>query len=197
MKQKLLKTMMLALMIVGGASAAWAEKFSPVADFSVRMNGSNTGYSWFKDSDEEFELNQSARIFGLQTYTVTDLAAAKKITLVLKGGSDKGTDAAAIWVFTKNDWTTSTPASDMETAFIATTGVTHGATGTTTDTYLMKNTTSNRSTTDGVKTCNFEITGEKLAKLKSVASGNTFTLLITNAISDVEGNKGTKRKYYA
>lgn len=188
---------MLALVMLGGASAAWAENFSPEVDYSVRINGDHTGYSWLKNSDAEFELKQSANIFGLQKYTVDNLAAAKKITFVLKGAADKGTDASAIWVFTMNDWSTSTPASDMETAFTATTGVTHGATGTTVGTYLMVNTTSNRSTTDGVQTCNFEITGEKLAKLKSVASDNTFTLLITNAISDVEGNKDTQRKYYS
>ena len=191
------KQLLLTFALLLTALPMLADNFSPTADYTVRLNGSKDAYSWFKNSDGEFELKQSANIFGLQTYTVTNLAAAKKITLVLKGESGKGTDASAIWVFTKNDWTTSTPASDMETAFSATTGVTHGSTGSTTSTYLMINTTSNRSTTDGVQTCNFEITGEKLAKLKSVASDNAFTLLITNAVSDVEGNTSTQRKYYS
>lgn len=185
-----------------GVTSAWATDFIPTQDVMFRTNDSNNGWNTNKwatnysypvsaTNGVEFAAKHSARMFVLQKYTVTDLAKATKLTLTLVGTS--GTDALAIWAFPTNEWSTSSNATTLATAVETVTGTALGTQMTSSSSsYLLKDGHTTKSTVDGKTTCTFEITGIPLTKLKMLANGNTFTLLITNKIND-----NGERKFYS
>ena len=201
-KQNYLKGLLAFLLLMVGAAPMLATDFNPTQDVMFRTNDSNNGWNTNKwatnysypvsaTNGVEFAANHSSRMFVLQKYTVTDLVKATKLTLTLVGTS--GTDALAIWAFPTNDWSASSSATTLATAVASVTGTALGAKMTSSSSsYLLKDAHSTKSTGDGKTTCTFEITGIPLTKLKMLANGNTFTLLITNKIND-DGD----RKFYS
>lgn len=200
MKRKLQYFLALLLM---GVTGAWADdaKFSPTAEAQLRTQDSNND-TWdnnyvktASDDVDVFEVNYRAGIFVLQTYEVDDLEAVKSLTLHLAGHKDFGTDAVAIWAFPTNEWTTSDEASTLAGYVNSTVGVDlHAESGSYSSTYLLKD-MHTISTSDGdYRLRNFTIDGTALQTLKSRASGNKFTLLITNRTTEIL--KHTGRKMY-
>ena len=197
-----LQFLLTALLLMVGVTSAWATDFNPTQDVMFRTNDSNNGWNTNKwatnysypvsaTNGVEFAAKHSARMFVLQKYTVTDLVKATKLTLTLVGTS--GTDALAIWAFPTNDWSTLSSASTLATAVETVTGTALGTKMTSSSSsYLLKDAQNTKSTVDGKITCTFVITGTALTKLKMLANGNTFTLLITNKIND-DGD----RKFYS
>lgn len=201
MKNLLLKTMVLALVLFGGAVSTWAEKISPDLEVLFRTNDANTAWNsgYPKEASEtnnEYEINYYKGFYALQKYTVENLAAVKKLTLNIAGPSAAGQDAVAIWAFSINDWTVSSDATTITNAVTTIVGLApHSSTGDATTNYLLNSCGSNRQTIDGVQYCHFEIQGEALTRLKASASGNTITLLVTNRTQDLKAN--SQRKYYS
>lgn len=195
MKQKLLKTMALALLAMCSVGT-WALDVTPTLDVLFRTNGNNDGWNdsnypkTASETNNVWEVVAKNRMFALQKYTVDNLSHVKKITLTVKNNS--GGDAMCIWAFSKNDWTASSSVSDIVTAYTNAVGVAPGATsGTVNTSYLKDDKNTNK---DGV--CTFIIEGTALTTLKNTASGNTFTLLITNKTSELLGST-TGRKFYS
>ena len=189
------------LLLLGGTSFAWAEKFSPEAEILYRTNGDNTDWnSGFpkvaSESNYTFEANYNAGIVGLQRYTVDDLANVSKLTLYLTGDKSHGTDALAIWSYPNNDWDASTSAATIAANVESTVGIAlHASEGTFSSTYLLKDqhtgSTSGTGDEENIRFRRFEITGAALDVLKSRATGNSFTLLITPKTSELL--KGSRR----
>ena len=204
MKNLLLKSMMLALVLLGGAVSVWAQKISPDLEILFRTNNDNNAWNsgYPKEASEtnnEYEINYFNGFYALQKYTVENLAAVKKLTLNIAGpssGSGAGQDAVAIWAFSTNDWTSSSDASSITNAVATIVGIApHVTEGNVNTGYLLNTCGQNRETTDGIQYCHFVIDGEALARLKSAASNNTLTLLITNRTDDLK--KNSKRTYYS
>lgn len=193
MKQRLLKTIALALTVLGGVGSVWAEDFTPTLDVSFRTNSTNNGWQdsnypkVASESNNVFECNAKNGMFVLQKYTVDNLARVKKLTLTLTNGS--GSDALAIWAFGNTTWTAVTSASDIVSAYTTAVGIAPRATeGENTTTYLLKDQKS--SVSSGVST--YVIEGTALTTLRNAASENTFTLLITNTTTALKTD--TKRE---
>ena len=189
------------LLLLGGASSAWAQRFSPEAEILYRTNGDNSAWnSGFpkaaSETNNEFEMKYYAGFYALQKYTITDLSSVTSLTLNIAGPSTKGTDAIAIWAFSDNDWTNNPTASELTAKVTTIVGIApHATTGDANTGYLLNTCGSNRETTDGVQYCHFVINGDALTSLKEAATGNTFTLLITNRTQDLKTD--TQRKYYS
>ena len=108
MKQKLLKTMMLALMIVGGASSAWGKVIYPSKMNNFRTNSSTptawTGGDWgspitIKDgaSLTQVEVNtQAANIWVLEQFVIPNIDKVTNITITQKKVEKSN---GAIWYF--------------------------------------------------------------------------------------------------
>lgn len=166
-------------------------------EICYRSDEANTGWkgTWEANStNTEYEINYYSGFFALQKYTVENLAAVKSLTVHIYGDTNKGHDAMAIWAFNDNEWTTSSDdASTLVGKVAEVVGIAPRATTGTANTPLV-NGTNNRYTADGVQHCLFVISGTALEKLKEAATGNTFTLLITNRTGDLMANH--QRKYY-
>ncbi len=177
----------------------YPETDSPIsaeAEICFRSNGTNDGWAnkWeANSSNTEYEINYFNGFFALQKYTVENLAAVKSLTVHIFGDASKGHDAMAIWAFGDNDWSSSSDASTLVGKVTAVVGVAPHASEGTPNTPLINGTT-NRYTADGVQHCLFEISGDALTTLKAAATGNTFSLLITNRTGDLLSNH--QRKYY-
>ena len=189
-KLQLLLTM---LLLCAGVNTAWGVDFTPTLDVSFRTNATNDGWhnsdypKVASESNNVFECNAANRLFVLQKYTVDNLARVKKLTLTLTNGT--GSDALAIWAFDNTTWTEETSVSDIVSAYTTAVGIAPGATeGDNTTTYLLKDQKS--SVSSGVST--YVIEGTALTTLRNAASGNTFTLLITNTTTALKTN--TKRE---
>lgn len=204
MKQRLLKTFVLVLAVLGGASFAWADAIAPTLDVYFRTSLSSETYSWSSgypkttsESNNEFAGNLRAGMFVLQKYTVPNLAAVKSLTVTMTGSS--GTDALAFWTFT-NDWTASTAVATLASAVNSAVGLslnTYGTPSSGTATKLVDGNTASKTTVDGITTCTFTISGDALTALKAAATDNTFTLLITNKTGDMSNDKSGDRKFYS
>lgn len=206
MKQKILKTLALGLLLVGGVNGAWADGITPTLDVFFRTNNANDGWNTNKYNnksypikgsdagDIEFAAHHSARMFVLQKYTVEHLDAVKSLTLTLTGSS--GTDALAIWAFDTNDWTESTTASTLASKVESIVGLALGSTsGSANTTYLKNQQNTKTEVATGINACTFVISGTALETLKANASDNTFTLLITNKVGEI--TTGSDRKFYS
>lgn len=206
MKQKLLKTLALGLLLVGDVNGAWADGITPTLDVFFRTNNTNDGWNtnkWNEKSypikgsaagDIEFAAHHSARMFVLQKYTVEHLDAVKSLTLTLTGSS--GTDALAIWAFDTNDWTESTIASTLASKVESIVGLALGSTSGSANTTYLKNEQNTKTTVaTNINACTFVISGTALETLKANASDNTFTLLITNKVGEITA--GSDRKFYS
>ena len=203
MKQKLLKTIGLALLCVVGASNAWAQtNISPTSDMFFRTSLSNSTYSWSSGypkangfglgtNTDEMAGNHRAGMFVLQKYEVANLAAAKSIVLHLHRVS--GGDAIAVWVFSTNDWSQSSDASTMATAVNTIVGLDLNKTGTPSNTPLVNGGSNNDDS-------QFTISGDNLTTLKNAATYDgttgTFTLLLTNKTADMSNSSSSDRKFY-
>ncbi len=206
MKQKLLKTLVLGVLLLGGANGAWADGITPTLDVFYRTNNTNDGWNTNKWNDKsypitgsaagdiEFAAHHSARMFVLQKYTVEHLDAVKSLTLTLTGSS--GTDALAIWAFDTNDWTESTDASTLASKVENIVGLALGSnSGSAKTTYLKNEQNTKTTVATGINACTFVINGTALETLKANASDNTFTLLITNKVGEITA--GSDRKFYS
>ncbi len=187
-------------MIVGGVSFSWADGITPSADVFFRTSLSGETYSWTSgypkqasETNTEFAGNLGVGMFVLQKYTVENLAAVKELKLTLTGSS--GTDALAFWTFT-NDWTASTAVGTLASAVNTAVGLDLNTKGTPTNTPLVNGTSSKATVETGITACTFTISGANLTTLKAAATGNTFTLLITNRTSDMVNGSGD-RKFYS
>lgn len=189
------------LLLLGGASLLQAQRFSPEAEILYRTNGDNSAWnSGFpkaaSETNNEFEMKYYAGFYALQKYTITDLSSVTSLTLNIAGPSGKGTDAIAIWAFSDNDWTNNPTASELTAKVTTIVGIApHATTGDANTGYLLNTCGSNRETVDGVQYCHFVINGNALTSLKEAATGNTFTLLITNRTQDLKAD--AQRKYYS
>lgn len=205
-KLQFLKTAVLSVFLLGGANLAWADDVTPTLDVFFRTNDANDGWNSNKWNDKsypikgsdagdiEFAAHHSARMFVLQKYTVEHLDAVKSLTLTLTGSS--GTDALAIWAFDTNDWTESTAASTLAPKVESIVGLALGSTSGSANTTYLKNEQNTKTTVvTGINACTFVISGTALETLKNKASGNTFTLLITNKVGEITG--GNDRKFYS
>lgn len=185
----------------------WGDGINPTLDIMFRTNDGQDAWNtnqWTTKSsypvtaatlgNAEFAVHHSSRMVVLQKYTIANLADVDKLTLTLVGTS--GTDAMSIWLYNTNDWS-STTASELATAVKTVTGQTLGDTSsdTHTTTYLLKNEQSTKTTTEGIITCTFEISGTALNTLKTAATDNTFTLLITSKIGEI-ASSGSDRKFF-
>ena len=185
------------LLLLGGASFAWAEKFSPEAEILYRTNGDNTAWNpgfpkVASESNQTFEANYNAGIVGLQRYTVDDLANVSKLTLYLTGDKSHGTDALAIWSYPNNDWDASTSAATIAANVESTVGIAlHASEGIFSSTYLLKDQQTGNTSDGDIRFRRFEIIGDALKVLKSRATDNSFTLLITTKTSELK--KGSRR----
>ena len=195
----------LLLLLMGGAGCVWAEKFSPTAEILYRTNGDNTAWNSgyprvASGSYQTFEAYYNAGIVGLQKYTVEDLANVSKLTLYLTGDKSHGTDAIAIWSYPDTDWDAGIPVATFAANVESTVGIPLHYTGddTYSSSYLLKDqhtgSTSGTGDEADIRFRRFEITGAALNVLKSRATGDSFTLLITPRTSEL---KSGSRKWYS
>ena len=197
MKQRLLKTIGLALLCVVGASNAWAEDtFSPVLDVNFRTNSSNNGWEseWPKSAVSEgvtwMQLKSTAGQFALQKYTVSDLKHATQLVLTLTVGSWSGVDAVKLWAFPNTDWTASSDCSTLYPIVKQVLGVDLRSTAGTPNSPLVSGAKVAES---NPAKATFTITGDALAKIKGTATADgTFTIMLTN---DNLINSGNQRSY--
>jgi len=197
MKQRLLKTIGLALLCIVGASNAWAEgEIYPTLDVSFRTNSSNNGWesgypkSAASEGNTDFELTSTAGFFALQKYTVSDLKHATQLVLTLTVGSRSGIDAVKLWAFPNTSWDAKTTCNTLYPIVKKILGVDlRSTTG-----------TANSPLVSGAKVAEsnpakatFTITGDALAKIKGTATADgTFTIMLTN---DNLTNSSNKRSY--
>ena len=213
-KQNYLKGLLAFLLLMVGAAPSLAEAVTPTLEVNFRAAEGLSSWTTAKEASETnnlFEINHNSRFFALQRYEVANLDRAKTIRLSLYAGSGHGVDALAIWVVpnttygsTANfstSWSSSTATGDVASAYSSVTGVTLGASGTTTTTYLLKDMKSSNNNEGDLYWAYYDITGDNLQKLKNNASYDgttgTFTILITNQSSVVAENASSKRQYYS
>lgn len=203
MKQKLLKTMMLALVILGGASAAWAEKFSPVADVFFRTSLKDATYSWAgggypKTAETVGNGNMAGNyrvgMFVLQKYTVENLNDVNSLVLHLQkyeGGN--GGDAIAVWAYSTNEWSNKSDAATIATAVNSIVGLDLNTTGTPTNTPLV-----NGGSNEADSKFTFDAAALQAIKDAATYEGTTgtFTLLLTNKTGDMSNGSSGDRKFY-
>ena len=184
--------MALGLLAMVGTAVAWGTDFTPTLDVSYRTNTNNDGWNdsnypkVASSTNVEFECVAKNGMFVLQKYTVDNLAQVKKLTLTLTNGS--GADALAIWAFSNTTWDATTSATDIVSAYTTAVGVAPRA-----ETGTLNTPLKNEQNTKGDANT-FVIEGTQLTNLKNAASGNTFTLLITNKTGEILSST-TGRKF--
>ena len=179
---------------------------SPSQDVFFRTSLKESVYTWnsgypkeASESNTEFAGNHRAGMFTLQKYSVENLNAATKLVLTLTGKS--GTDALALWTFT-NDWSKSTDVATLAATVNTTVGLDLNTTGTPSNSPLINGVTTRKEKIDTENTqCDFTFSGTALAAIKEAAdydgSTGTFTLLITNKLSDMASAGSGDRKFYS
>ena len=199
MKQKLLKTFILCLMAMMGASAWAVERtYNPVLDVNFRTADGNTGWQTVKNAADEgnddFEQTYAAGFFSLQKYTIPDLQYATKLVLTLTVGTKSGVDALDIWSIGNTTWNASTGVDDIVPAVTTLVGVAPRATeGTANTPNLVKGSNNVKVAGSSPAKAAFTISGTALQTLKDNATADgTFTLLITN---NAYTNSSSKRSY--
>ena len=185
------------LLCVAGGSVAWADGITPTTEINFRLATGKTSWTTknaASETNNKFEINYNSGFFALQKYQIENIAAVKSLTLTLTGTD--GTDAMAIWIYSTNDWSTSSDASTVATALTSIVGFAPTETGTANTTYLVNGTNSKTEVASGTNACTFTFNSTALENLKKAADADgTFTLLITNKTDNINNN--TKRTYYS
>ena len=183
MKQKLLKTFILCLMAMMGASAWAVERtYNPVLDVNFRTAANNTSWQFVKETPDNaangYELNFANGIFSLQKYTIADIQSATKLVLTLTVGNRSGVDAVRVWAFGDNTWTATSGIDDIVPLVKAQTGLDPRSTTGTANTPLVSGA---KVTGSDPAQATFTFSGTVLETIKANASADgTFTLLLTN-----------------
>ena len=190
------------LLLLGGASFAWAADIAPTTDVFFRTSLNEGTYSWSNGypktaaavANGNMAGNYRVGMFVLQKYSVENLKAVNSLVLHLQryeGGN--GGDAIAVWAFSTNDWSNESTAATMASTVNGIVGLNLNTTGTPSNSPLV-NGGSNEADSK------FTFDAEDLQAIKDAATyegtTGTFTLLLTNKTSDMSNTKSGDRKFY-